>query len=210
MKSTSRSRRHHEWQCLSTLARGANANLDEAREAVRRIIRDGHRAGDVIQQVRALLKKLVPEKLGSTSTTSFRRFSRWHTVSGQTSCIAANGTAAGLPPVLGDRIQLQQVILNLVMNGMEALSSVADRSRELLIRSGTHEPQSIFVAVRFGIGLDSRRWSGLSTPSLHQAEGDGHGAVDQPLDRRGARRPVVGYAERRSRRDLSVQPARGE
>jgi signal transduction histidine kinase len=65
--------------------------------------------------------------------------------------------AAGLPPVLGDRIKLQQVILNLVMNGMEALSSVADRSRELLIRSGTHEPQSIFVAVRdSGIGLDSQ------------------------------------------------------
>jgi C4-dicarboxylate-specific signal transduction histidine kinase len=61
----------------------------------------------------------------------------------------------GLPPVLGDRIQLQQVLLNLVMNGVEALSAVTDRPRELLIRSGTHEPQSIFVALRdSGIGLD--------------------------------------------------------
>jgi signal transduction histidine kinase len=63
--------------------------------------------------------------------------------------------ATGLPPVLGDRFQLQQVILNLVMNGLEAMRAVADRSRELLIRSGTHEPQSIVVAVRdAGIGLD--------------------------------------------------------
>jgi signal transduction histidine kinase len=52
---------------------------------------------------------------------------------------------------------LEQVILNLVMNGLEALRAVADRSRELLIRSGTHEPQSIVVAVRdSGIGLDSQ------------------------------------------------------
>jgi signal transduction histidine kinase len=52
---------------------------------------------------------------------------------------------------------LQQVLLNLVMNGMEALSSVTDRSRELLIRSGTHGPQGIFVAVRdSGIGLDAQ------------------------------------------------------
>jgi signal transduction histidine kinase len=57
--------------------------------------------------------------------------------------------------VRGDRIQLQQVLLNLVMNGMEAMSAVADRSRELLIRSGTHGAQGIFVAGRdAGIGLD--------------------------------------------------------
>jgi signal transduction histidine kinase len=57
--------------------------------------------------------------------------------------------------VLGDRIQLQQVLLNLVMNGVEAMSAVADRPRELRIESGTHGPQGIFVAVRdSGIGLD--------------------------------------------------------
>jgi PAS domain S-box-containing protein len=133
-------------------------NLDEAREAVRRIIRDGHRAGEVIQRVRALLKKTGPQKawldindvIQEVLTLAHSEVDR-HRVSLRTEL------AAGLPPVLGDRIQLQQVILNLVMNGMEALSSVADRLRELLIRSGTHEPQSIFVAVRdSGIGLDSQ------------------------------------------------------
>ena len=133
-------------------------NLDEAREAVRRIIRDGHRAGDVIQQVRALLKKTGPQKAWLDINDIIQEvLTLAHSEVGRHRVSLRTELAAGLPPVLGDRIQLQQVILNLVMNGMEALSSVADRSRELLIRSGTHEPQSIFVAVRdSGIGLDSQ------------------------------------------------------
>jgi len=63
--------------------------------------------------------------------------------------------AADLPPVLGDRVQLQQVILNLVMNGAEAMASVADRPRELLIRSRQHEPDKVLVAVQdSGMGID--------------------------------------------------------
>jgi C4-dicarboxylate-specific signal transduction histidine kinase len=133
-------------------------NLDEAREAVRRIIRDGHRAGEVIQRVRALLKKTDPQKAWLDINDVIREvLTLAHNEVGRHRVSLRTELAAGLPSVLGDRIQLQQVILNLVMNGMEALSSVADRSRELLIRSGTHEPQSIFVAVRdSGIGLDSQ------------------------------------------------------
>jgi signal transduction histidine kinase len=63
--------------------------------------------------------------------------------------------AANVPPVLGDRVQLQQVILNLVMNGIEAMSDVTDRSRELLIRSVQHESDQVLVAVQdSGIGID--------------------------------------------------------
>jgi PAS domain S-box-containing protein len=141
--------------CLRWLA-APMPNLDEAREAVQRIIRDGHRAGDVLQRVRALLKKTGPQKawldindvMHEVLTLAHSEVRR-HRVSLRTEL------AADLPPVLGDRIQLQQVILNLVMNGMEAMSGVAGRSRELLIRSGTHGSQGIFVAVRdAGIGLD--------------------------------------------------------
>jgi PAS domain S-box-containing protein len=133
-------------------------NLDEAREAVRRIIRDGHRAADVIQRVRALLRKTGPQKAWLDINDVIQEvLTLAHSEVGRHRVSLRTELATGLPPVLGDRIQLQQVILNLVMNGMEALSSVADRSRELLIRSGTHEPQSIFVAVRdAGIGLDSQ------------------------------------------------------
>jgi PAS domain S-box-containing protein len=143
--------------CLRWLA-AQTPNLDEAREAVQRIIRDGHRAGDVIQRVRALLKKTGPQKaqldindvIHEVLTLAHSEVRR-HRVSVRTEL------ATGLLPLLGDRIQLQQVILNLVMNGMEAMSSVADRPRELLIESATHEPQSIFVAVRdSGIGLDAQ------------------------------------------------------
>ena len=63
--------------------------------------------------------------------------------------------AADVPPVLGDRIQLQQVILNLVMNGIEAMDTVTDRPREMLIRSCEHESDQLLVAVQdSGIGID--------------------------------------------------------
>src|SRR5207253_8757316 len=63
--------------------------------------------------------------------------------------------ADDLPLVVGDRVQLQQVILNLVMNGVEAMASVADRPRELFIRSRQHESDKVLVAVHdSGIGID--------------------------------------------------------
>src|SRR5438093_10093429 len=65
--------------------------------------------------------------------------------------------AADVPPVLGDRIQLQQVILNLVMNGIEAMDTVTDRPREMLIRSCEHESDQLLVAVQdSGIGIDAQ------------------------------------------------------
>jgi C4-dicarboxylate-specific signal transduction histidine kinase len=63
--------------------------------------------------------------------------------------------AADLPPVWGDRVQLQQVILNLLMNGLEALAAVNDRPRELRIQSRSHESDKVLIAVQdSGIGLD--------------------------------------------------------
>ena len=65
--------------------------------------------------------------------------------------------ATDVPPVLGDRIQLQQVILNLVMNGIEAMDTVTDRPREMLIRSSAHESDQVLVAVQdSGVGIDSQ------------------------------------------------------
>ena len=65
--------------------------------------------------------------------------------------------AADVPPVFGDRIQLQQVILNLVMNGIEAMDTVTDLPREMLIRSCQNESDQLLVAVQdSGIGIDSQ------------------------------------------------------
>ncbi len=64
--------------------------------------------------------------------------------------------ASALPSVLGDRVQLQQVVVNLVINGVDAMAPIADRPREILIRSQPHEARQVLVAVRdSGIGIDS-------------------------------------------------------
>jgi C4-dicarboxylate-specific signal transduction histidine kinase len=73
--------------------------------------------------------------------------------------------AHDLPPVVGDRVQLQQVILNLVMNGVEAMASMADRPRELFIYSQQHESDKVLVAVRdSGTGLHSENLDQLFKP----------------------------------------------
>jgi C4-dicarboxylate-specific signal transduction histidine kinase len=93
-----------------------------------------------------------------------------------------------LPSVMGDRVQLQQVVLNLIMNGIEAMSSVEDRPRELLIRSRRHEGDQAVVAVQdSGVGLDPE-------------------SVDQ-LDRRSARWTTLGGGERGPRRHFPVRAA---
>lgn len=73
--------------------------------------------------------------------------------------------AAGLPSVQGDRVQLQQVVLNLVMNGIDAMKAVTERPRELLISSRPHEPDEILVAAQdSGIGVDEQNMGRLFEP----------------------------------------------
>jgi signal transduction histidine kinase len=72
---------------------------------------------------------------------------------------------AGLPPVHGDRVQIMQVIINLVKNGVEAMAAVRDRPRELVIRSEMHDGNRVLVAVQdAGVGLDPSRRDQLFTP----------------------------------------------
>jgi PAS domain S-box-containing protein len=160
---------HEVNQPLAALVTNANAglrwlagqppNLEEARACLRRIIRDGNRAGDVITRLRSLVKKSAPAKawldLNDTiqevlliTDAEARRYQ----------VFVRTELAAALPPVRGDRVQLQQVLLNLVMNGIEAMQEVTDRPRELLIRSRPEESSHVLVAVQDrGIGLDEQR-----------------------------------------------------
>jgi signal transduction histidine kinase len=140
--------------CLRWLA-GATPNLDEAREAIARIIRDGNRASDVIGRIRALVKKSGTEQVRLDINEVIQEV-----VGLIQSEIQKNGVAlrmelaADFPRVLGDRVQLQQVILNLVMNGIEAMSAVTDRARDLLLRSYQYESDKVLIAVQdSGIGL---------------------------------------------------------
>ena len=143
--------------CLRWMA-GDSPNLDEAREAVRRIIKDGNRAGEVITRIRALVSKTDTEKSRLDVNDAIQEVAALAEGEVRRNCVELRTELADeLPPVLGDRVQLQQVILNLVMNGVEAIASVADRPRELLIYSHRHESDKVLVAVQdSGIGIDSQ------------------------------------------------------
>jgi PAS domain S-box-containing protein len=140
--------------CLRWLARDV-PDLDEVRAAVERMINDGNRAAEVIRRVRALVKKTDAPKVPLPINGVIEEVMpllQPEMLSHQASLRLE--LASELPLVLADRIQLQQVIINLVMNGMEAMAPVIDRPRELKILSQC-EADQVFVAVQdSGIGID--------------------------------------------------------
>jgi signal transduction histidine kinase len=133
--------------CLRWLDRGT-PDLDAVRRSVQWVIDDGGRASEVIRRVRALATKadieraaldindVVKEVIALVQRELFS-----HRVSLQMEF------APALPMIMGDRVQLQQLIINLVMNGIEAMQSVTDRPRELVIRSGEDDAHGVRVSV---------------------------------------------------------------
>ncbi|MDT5096244.1 MAG: hypothetical protein QOH60_5607, partial [Mycobacterium sp.] len=142
--------------CLRWLD-GGTPNLDEARSAVDWIIKESHRAGEVIRRVRALANKTDLEKVPldindavKEAIALMQREMDSHQV------LLRTDLAPGLPMILGDRVQLQQVIINLVMNGIEAMQSVSDRPRELVLRSQQDETHRVLVTVAdSGVGIST-------------------------------------------------------
>jgi PAS domain S-box-containing protein len=111
-------------------------NLAEAREAIRRIIRDGNRAGDVVSRMRALFKRALAAKEPVDINEVIQEVLILTRTELQKNRVALRTQFANnLPIVIGDKIQLQQVILNLVLNGIEAMSGVAEGQRELCVSS---------------------------------------------------------------------------
>jgi len=140
--------------CLRWLA-GDSPNLDEAREAVRRIVRDGKRAGEVIARIRALATKTAPVKERLDMNEAIREVVAFAGDELRKNSVAVRTElAADLSPVLGDRVQLQQVILNLVMNGIEAMSGVGEQPRELIVRTQNDADQVRVTVQDSGTGLD--------------------------------------------------------
>jgi PAS domain S-box-containing protein len=141
--------------CLRWLA-GDSPNLGEAREAVRRIVRDGKRAGEVIARIRALATKTATAKERLDMNEAIREAVALAQDELRKNRVAVRTEFADdLSPVLGDRVQLQQVVLNLVMNGIEAMSSVEERPRELTVRTQNDDAGQVRVTIRdSGMGLD--------------------------------------------------------
>jgi PAS domain S-box-containing protein len=160
---------HEVNQPLAAIVADANASLNwlatrtpdlgGVREALAGIVKDGHRAADVIQRIRQLATRTGPEKARLDVNDVIRDVVpligtevRSHEVS------LRIDLAAALPPVLADRIQLQQVLINFVINGIEAMASVDDRLRELVIRTQPHDDDQVVVAVQdAGVGIDAQK-----------------------------------------------------
>src|SRR2546423_5401840 len=131
-------------------------NVDGARETVRRTIRDGHRASDVITRLRALFsrKDLVKESVDLNEVTR-EVIALALSELQQNSVIVKPVLADELPSITGDRVQLQQVILNLLRNGSDAMSNVDNRPRELLFRTEVEEGGWVRLNVQdAGIGFE--------------------------------------------------------
>jgi PAS domain S-box-containing protein len=134
-------------------------DLDEVRQALGLIVENGKRASDVIGRIRALIKKAPPRKdrlhineIILEVLDLMRREVHRNRVALQTAL------SSDLPPISGDRVQLQQVILNLIINATEAMSEVSEGPREVLVGSGKDDTDGVLVAVRdSGPGLDTER-----------------------------------------------------
>src|SRR6202795_3741057 len=142
--------------CLRWLRRGT-PDVDAACRSVEWIIDDGNRASEVIRRVRALANKTSLEKVPLDVNDVVKEtipLVQRELISHQV--LLRMELAPALPMILGDRVQLQQVIINLVMNGIEAMQSVTNRPRELLIRSRQDETQQVLVSVTdCGVGISA-------------------------------------------------------
>ena len=145
---------------------GHPPDLEEVRQALHAIIKDGHRAGDVIGRIRGLIKNVPPrddqldineailEVIGVARSELLR-----NGVTLQTEL------AKGLPLARGDRVQLQQIVLNLIMNAVEAMSDAPTGPRDLLISTAEDQSDGVLVAVRdSGPGLNPESLERLFDP----------------------------------------------
>jgi signal transduction histidine kinase len=144
----------------------ADADLDEVRGVLKRIVDDGHRASDIIAGIRVMFKSgrredvpvdirdLVYEVLALV-----QRELQGHGVSAQVT------VAPDLPRLVGDRVQLQQVLVNLIMNAVEAMSSVQVHERSLLVESRLHGLDDVLITVEdSGPGIDANEMEHLFEP----------------------------------------------
>jgi PAS domain S-box-containing protein len=131
-------------------------DLEKVRKALSRIAEDGMRAGNIILGIRALINKVPPRQARLDINEAIREVTALtRGEATKTGVSVQTDLADGLPLIYGDRVQLQQVILNLIINAIEAMSGVGETPRALRISTGLAEPGDVLVAVRdSGPGLD--------------------------------------------------------
>ena len=151
--------------CLHWLA-GDAPDLAAARRSLERVIADGTRAGEVVKRIRALVRRTPPssEKLNMNEVIG-EVLALLGTEISRTRISLRTELAPDMPDIVGDRVQLQQVLLNLIMNAIEAMSGTGQPRRELLIAAATEGPGRVLVTVQdTGTGLDPKALDRLYEP----------------------------------------------
>ncbi|MGC2525475.1 MAG: ATP-binding protein, partial [Stellaceae bacterium] len=151
-------------------------NLDEVREALGRIVRDGTRAGEVIGGIRALVKKVPPRREPLDINRAIREVIALTQTETQRNAVRLQSRLADdLPFVSADRVQLQQVIINLIVNAIEAMAGAGEGPRELTIVSGVGDANDASVEVQdTGPGVDPEQLDRLFQ-SFYTTKPDGIG-----------------------------------
>lgn len=142
--------------CLRWLATNP-PNVEEAMQTVTRVVKDGHRASEVVGRIRAFFRKTAPEKVRVDINQLIEDVIAMVPAELRRNRVQVRTALANdLPRVVGDQIQLQQVLLNLVINAIEAMSTV-NRPRQLLIESRQYESGGVLVRVQDnGAGFDEQ------------------------------------------------------
>jgi C4-dicarboxylate-specific signal transduction histidine kinase len=143
--------------CLRWLSRD-QPDLEEARAAALRIVQDGTRAGEIVNRVRLLFQKgSLQRELVDLNEIIREMVLLLHGEATQYSVLVGTKLAADIPRVMGDRVQLQQVLMNLMMNSIDAMKDV-DGTRELMIESQCSEDDQVLLSVSdTGVGLPAEQ-----------------------------------------------------
>jgi signal transduction histidine kinase len=133
-----------------------NPDLDEAKTALKSIVNDGHRAAKIIESVRMVFRKGTQDRVPLNINELIQEVLRYAQSEVRLNRVSIQTQLDGnLPLVTGNPVQLSQVVLNLVTNAVDAMSSVTGRARVLRIRSELHKPDGIMVSVEdAGTGLN--------------------------------------------------------
>jgi PAS domain S-box-containing protein len=179
---------HEIFQPLSAVVTNGNTclhwledktiDLAKARSAAIRTVRDAKRANDIIRRIRALMIRSETQKVDVDLNGIIRDIlALIHNELLKRQVSVSMALAATLPPVFGDRVQLQQLMLNLMMNGIEAMASVADRPKELTIETRVEGTDHVLVLVRdVGEGLNLEKIDRIFDPFFTtKPEGTGMG-----------------------------------
>lgn len=141
-------------------------NLEEVRTALDRISDAGHRAGEVIEGIRAMFKNVSREKALLDVNQVIREvLALLHYELQSHQVLVRTNLSPKLPPVLADAVQLHQVIANLVTNAIEAMAAVTDRARTLRVKSTPRETDGVLITVEdSGTGIDAEAVTRIFDP----------------------------------------------